>query len=139
MGKQESGVVHSRIKAGILAKKSKRLWHVAKGGVKMAIRKKDADKMKSLAREGKQISKIVAEDFPEYDYWDVYSEVYGSGEQSAQGVKWMITNRLNQLIAANAQDRQRIINELNELIWYLYDNYRSNQRKLENIRQVLGK
>jgi len=94
--------------------------------------------MKNLAREGKQISKISVEDFPEYDYWDIYSEVYGAGEQSAQGVKWMITNRLNQLVAANARDRQDIIDELNELIWYLYQNYRSNQRKLDNIRQVLG-
>ena len=105
----------------------------------MAIPKKDANRMKNLAREGKQISKIAAEDFPEYDYWDVYSEVYGAGEQSAQGVKWMITNRLNQLVAANSRDRQAIIDELNELVWYLYENYRSNQRKLDNIRQVLGK
>ena len=105
----------------------------------MAIPKKDANRMKNLAREGKQISKIAVEDFPEYDYWDVYSEVYGAGEQSAQGVKWMITNRLNQLVAADSRDRQDIINELNELVWYLYDNYRSNQRKLDSIRQVLGK
>jgi len=105
----------------------------------MAIPKKDANRMKNLAREGKQISKISAEDFPEYDYWDVYSEVYGAGEQSAQGVKWMITNRLNQLVAANSRDKQDIIDELNELIWYLYENYRSNQKKLDNIRQILGK
>lgn len=105
----------------------------------MGISKKDASKMKNLAREGKQISKIVLEDFPEYDYWDVYSEVYGAGEQSAQGVKWMITNRLNQLVEADSRDRQVIINELNELIWYLYDNHRRNQKKLGKIRQVLSK
>lgn len=104
----------------------------------MAISKKDADKMKNLTREGKQISKIVAEDFPEYDYWDVYSEVYGSGEYSARGVKRMITNRLNQLIQADAENRKRIIDEINDLVWYLYDNYKSSQIKLDSIRETLG-
>lgn len=104
----------------------------------MGIPKKDADKMKTLVREGKQISKIVAEDFPQYDYWDVYSEVHGAGEQSAQGIKWMITNRLNQLAAASTQTRQSIIDELNDLIWYLYENHKSNQRKLNEIRRILG-
>ena len=104
----------------------------------MPIPRRDTDKMRNLAREGKQISKIVAEDFPEYDYWDVYSEVYGHGEQSAQGVKWMITNRLNQLVGANTQSRQSIIDELNELIWYLYENYKDNQRKLDSVRQILS-
>lgn len=104
----------------------------------MGIPKKDADKMKTLVKEGKQISKIVAEDFPQYDYWEVYSEVYGAGEQSAQGIKWMITNRLNQLAAASTQTRQSIIDELNDLIWYLYENHKSNQRKLNDIRRILG-
>ena len=105
----------------------------------MTIPKRDSDKMKNLTREGKQIAKIVTEDFPEYDYWDVYSEVYGAGERSAPGVKKMITNRLNQLVGANAQNRQSIMDELNELIWYLYENYKSNQRKLNSIRQILSK
>jgi len=104
----------------------------------MVIPKKDSDKMKNLVREGKQIAKIAREDFPEYDYWDIYSEVYGSGEQSARGVKTMISNRLNQLLSADTQTRQSIINEVNDLIWYLYDNYKGNQRKLERIRSVLS-
>lgn len=104
----------------------------------MAIPKKDADKMKNLTREGKQISRIVVEDFPEYDYWDVYCEVYGSGEKSARAVKWMITNRLNQLAGATASDRRSIIDELHDLIWYLYENYKNNQKKLGSIRKILG-
>lgn len=104
----------------------------------MAIPKKDANKMKNLTREGKQISRIVVEDFPEYDYWDVYCVVYGSGGQSAQGIKWMITNRLKQLVGATAQDRQSIIDELHDLIWYLYENYKNNQKKLGIIRKTLG-
>ena len=38
----------------------------------MEITKADSQKMRRLAQEGKQISKIVAEDFPKLDYWDVY-------------------------------------------------------------------
>jgi hypothetical protein len=47
----------------------------------MAIEKSDSKKMQRLAQEGKTISKIVAEDFPQLDYWEVYFEVYGSGEK----------------------------------------------------------
>ena len=104
----------------------------------MIIPKKDLRKMKSLVKEGKQITKIVSEDFPQYDYWDILYQLYEAGAQSAQGVKWMITNRLNQLLNADAQTRKSIINEINDLTWYLYENYKDNQKKLENIRDVLG-
>lgn len=104
----------------------------------MAINKRDAEKMKNLVREGKQISRIVDEDFPQYDYWDVYYEVYGAGEQSAQGVKWMITKRLNQLSSVDTQERQRIVEEVGELVWYLYENYKISRRKLDSIRLDLG-
>ena len=105
----------------------------------MTIPRSDANRIKSLVREGKQITRIVDEDFPQYDYWDVYYEVHGSGEQSAQGVKWMITNRLNQLSLANTQERQSIVAEVSDLVWYLYDNYKNSQRKLASIRKVLSK
>ena len=104
----------------------------------MIIPKKDLRKMKSLVKEGKQITKIVSEDFPQYDYWDILYQLYEAGAQSAQGVKWMITNRLNQLLNADAQTRKSIINEINDLTWCLYENYKDNQKKLENIRDVLG-
>ncbi len=38
----------------------------------MTVVKKDSEKMKRLAQEGKQISKIQKEDFREYSYWDIY-------------------------------------------------------------------
>ncbi len=94
--------------------------------------------MKTLAKEGKQISKIVKEDFPKCDYWDVYWQINGAGEQSAQGVKKMITNRLNMLVAAKIQERKDIIEELKELTWYLYNNYKGNRAKLDGIREILG-
>ena len=105
----------------------------------MTITRSDANRMKTLVREGKRITRIVDEDFPQYEYWDVYYEVYGCGEQSAQGVKWMITNRLNQLSSASTQERQGIVVEIGDLVWYLYDNYKNSQRKLAGIRKILSK
>ncbi len=104
----------------------------------MPISKREAKEIKVLVDEGKQISRIVADDFPQYDYWDVYYEAYGSGGQSAQGVKWMITNRLNHLNSVDAEERQRIVEELSDLIRHLYDNYKSSQKKLEIIRKALA-
>ncbi len=64
----------------------------------MSISQSDSEKMQRLAQEGKQISKIVDEDFPGLDYFDVYFEVYNSGGQSSLGIKKTITNRLNALV-----------------------------------------
>jgi hypothetical protein len=104
----------------------------------MSINKKDSEKIITLAKEGKRISKIMEENFPEYEYWEIYSEVYGDGGQSALGVKRMIANRLNQLCEANKKERTQIIDELNDLIWFLYDNHKSNQKKLDTIRKALS-
>lgn len=105
----------------------------------MSIPKPEADKMRRLAKEGKQISKIVSDDFQGYDYWEVYLEVYGSGERSARGVKRMISTRLDALVGASAKaDRKLIVEELHDLVWHLYENHKSNQQKLEKIRAVLG-
>ena len=109
-----------------------------KRGLRMVIDKRDAVRMKTLVREGKRITRIIEEDFPRYDYWDVYHEVYGAGDQSAQGVKWMITNRLKRLQSANQAESQEIIDEISDLVWYLYNNYRLSQRKLDGIRKALG-
>jgi hypothetical protein len=103
------------------------------------LNKKDADVMVRLAREGKHISKIWAEDFPEYDYWEVYTEVYGAGERSSVGVKRMITARLNKLSSANKQkDREELIEEINELIFHLYSRYKDSQQKLNEIRSIIN-
>lgn len=104
----------------------------------MTISKADSEKMRRLAKEGKQISKILTEDFPALEYLDVYWEVYGSGGRSAQGVKRMITERLNSLISANKADRKAIVAEIDGLVWHLYSNHKQNQQKLEKLRKILG-
>ena len=104
----------------------------------MSITKKDSELMKRLVREGKQISKIVSENFPELTYWDVYVEVYGAGNRSAQGIKRMITTRLTKLESANKKERGELIEEINILVLDLYNNYRYNQKKMDKIRKALN-
>ena len=98
---------------------------------------KDAAKMRRLAQEGKPISKIVAEDFSHLDYWDVYIEVYGSGERSSRGIKKMISIRLNKLVDSNKAARRAIVSEFHDLVWHLYENHKTNQRTLAKIRKAL--
>ncbi len=96
--------------------------------------------MQVLAQEGKQISKIWENDFPEYEYWDIYEAVYGGGGKSALGVKRTIANRLITLSETRKKvERTEIIQEVEELVWHLYDSLKSSQRKLEAIRKTLDK
>jgi hypothetical protein len=105
----------------------------------MAVSKADSSKMQRLAQEGKQISKIAAEDFPKLNYWDVYFEVYSAGERSSRGIKRMITTRLNAMAASKSKSERSVIaNELHGLVWHLYENHKSNREKLSKIRSALG-
>jgi hypothetical protein len=72
----------------------------------MAIAKADSLKMQQLAREGKRITAILHDDFPKLTYWDVYIEVYGAGERSAQGIKRMITTRLRAMAASTSKSER---------------------------------
>jgi hypothetical protein len=101
------------------------------------ISKQDSARMRRLAQEGKQISRIVADDFPHLDYSDVYIEVYGAGERSSRGIKKMISIRLNKLVDAARPERRAIVEELHELVWHLYENHKTNQRKIDTIRKSL--
>ena len=80
--------------------------------------------MRRLAEEGKPISRIMSEDFPNVDYWDIYFFVYSGGHRSATGIKRMISNRLKSLQNANPSERQKIIKEIEDLVWYLYNNFK---------------
>ena len=104
----------------------------------MEITKADRKKMRDLAQEGKQISKIVAEDFPQFSYWDVYIEVRGDGGRSALGIKRMITNRINSVAESKiGAERAEIAEELKELVWQLYNNHKTSQTRLSQIREAL--
>jgi len=102
------------------------------------MKQKDSEKMIMLAKEGKSIAKIQREDFPEYSYEDVYIEVYGGGERGVQGVKSMMTARLNKLLTTLPSDEQaKIVEETRDLLTYLYAKHRDNQKKLEEVRKII--
>ncbi|GIO06270.1 hypothetical protein J31TS6_22980 [Brevibacillus reuszeri] len=99
---------------------------------------RDSEKIIRLAREGKQISKIWEEDFPNYDYWEIYVEVHAAGERSSLGIKRMITGRLNKLQTVNGTEREEIIQEIDDLVSHLYSRYKESQKKLDEIRGIIG-
>jgi len=102
--------------------------------------KKDKTAIQALAKEGKQLSKIMEQDFPEYEYWEIYEAVYDSGGKSALGVKRTIANRLNTLANTRKKDeRTEIIEEVEELVWHLYGSLKNSQQKLQAIRKALEK
>ena len=101
---------------------------------------KDKTSIQALAKEGKQISKIMEQDFPEYEYWEIYEAVYDGGGKSALGVKRTIANRLIALADTRKKDeRAEIIEEVEELVWHLYDSLKASQKKLDAIRKALDK
>lgn len=105
----------------------------------MTVTKAESKKMQSLAKEGKKIADIQKQDFPKFSYLDVYLEIYGTGGRGAIGVKRMITNRINVIAASKSKsERKEIAVELQELVWHLYNNHKSNQAKLAKIRETLG-
>ena len=92
-----------------------------------------------LAQEGKQISRIVAEDFPELDYEEVYSAAYRGGQPPAQGLMRMITTRLTRLKTARRSARAELVDEVHDMVRHLYRNHRTNAGKLNTIRKALDK
>ncbi|MEY8199280.1 MAG: hypothetical protein RPS47_08570 [Colwellia sp.] len=104
------------------------------------MNKKDQTAIRALAQEGKQISKIMEQDFPEFEYWEIYEAVHDGGGKSALGVKRTIANRLTTLSETRKKgERTEIIEEVEELVWHLYDSLKVSQKKLEAIRKALNK
>jgi len=104
------------------------------------MNKKDKTGIQALAQEGKQLSKIMEQDYPEYEYWEIYEAVHDGGGKSALGVKRTIANRLATLVeTGKRQEREDIIEEVEELVWHLYDSLKTSQQKLQAIRKALDK
>ena len=102
--------------------------------------KKDKAAIQALAKEGKQLTKIMEQDYPEYEYWEIYEAVHDGGGKSALGVKRTIANRLTTLTETRKKgERLEIIEEIEELVWHLYDSLKASQRKLDAIRKALDK
>lgn len=98
---------------------------------------KDVKRIRQLVGEGKNISKVMEEDFPKYGYWEIYNAAAEGDERSAMGVKRMIANRLKKLDGAAQAERDQFIEQLDDLVWNLYQRLKSNQKKLASIREIV--
>ncbi len=103
----------------------------------MSIDALASKQIKKLAKEGMLISHIWRNHYPKYEYSDIYLEVYGQGARSSLGTKRMITNRLKGLADLSPQEQEAVIEEIDELVSYIYNRYKESQKKLDKIRDVI--
>ena len=97
----------------------------------MELGKTEVDKVKQMAEEGHTIAQISKE--LGLDYWTVWDHA-----RSWRGAKWMITNRLNRLVKEKDQaERQKLRDEANECVKYLYDAGQRLGRKVDQARKTL--
>ena len=79
----------------------------------------------------------LAQDYPAYDYWEIYWTV---NDSSFLGKKRAITNRLNRLVTCRSKsEREVLADEAKALLNELYDALKGNSKKLIEIGRVLGK
>lgn len=91
------------------------------------------DEIKLQARNGKTIAQIGKE--LKVDYW----EVWNYAERSWQGTKWIITNRLKFLAKEDDPDiRERLANEADECVDYLFDQGKRMGRQIDRARKTLN-
>ena len=105
----------------------------------MTFNRKDRKKILRLVKEGKRISLIWREHFPKHDYLEVYNVACEAGEQSAIGAKRSISARLKKLSSTTGRtEKQRIIAQVSNLVYDLYENHKANQKKFDQLRKIIG-
>jgi hypothetical protein len=116
-----------------------RMIKIRETGVDML--EQDFDKIGELVKEGKHISKIQKDKFPQYDYRTVYCAVVQHEQRSSIGLKREITNRVKKLSKSNLRRDERIslCNEIDDRVEKLYRNYKTSFDKLQKIRDGLFK
>jgi hypothetical protein len=105
----------------------------------MAISKKDAKKMQRLAQEGKQISRIVQEDFPNLTWWDVRGVLEEAGTSSSLGLMREITGKLNKARKTVKKDKKLSddLSRVNNLARQLYERSKEDYKRLDRIRKAV--
>lgn len=102
----------------------------------MAIPKHELEEMNKLLSKGLTIADI-ARKYPQYEYGDVYWNV---NDYSLRGKKYKITGRLKKLeTSGDKAQRVRLVKEVKELVQGIYDQFKVNGKKLNDIGKVLAK
>ncbi len=105
----------------------------------MDISKKDAAKIQQLAQEGKQVSKIQKEDFPNLTWWDIRGVLEEAGTSSSLGLMREITGKLNKARETVNKDK-KLSNDLlrvNKLARQLYERGKEDYKRLDRIRKAV--
>jgi predicted urease superfamily metal-dependent hydrolase len=102
------------------------------------LEEKDQQKMIQLAKEGKPLVQIYREDFPDYDFWEVFDTIKDAGARGALSVKHEITTKLKKLPSQSKEEQEVVVKELDELVSYLYKGLQDNRKKLNKMRAILG-
>lgn len=102
----------------------------------MAIAEHDLEKINLLIEAGSNISE-VANQFPVYDYWEIY---WAADDYSLLGKKRMISNRLVKIREEeNNTNRNMLIDEIQDLFNDIYQISKKNGNKLIKMSQILSK
>ncbi|MCH8542303.1 MAG: hypothetical protein LAT61_01910 [Alcanivorax sp.] len=102
----------------------------------MSIQKHELDKMNEALRNGSTVAKI-AQKYKQYDYWEIYWAV---NDASILGKKRAITNRIKKIVSTRKkEDREVLAEEAKELLNELYDQLKSNSKKIVDIDRILRK
>ncbi len=100
----------------------------------MPIPESILEKMNELLKQGKTIAELQQK-YSDYDYWEIYWEV---DDYSFLGKKRMITNRLKKIrTETDVSERNRLIDEVEDLLNQLYDRLKRNSNKLIEIDRIL--
>ena len=99
----------------------------------------DRARIALLVEEGKSVTRIQEEDFPQYDYWEILFAAAEDGQRPAMGIKRMISNRLRDLEGAGRRERRELIAEISNLVSQLYRNHKAISRRLEGVRKALDR
>jgi hypothetical protein len=100
------------------------------------IKKAELEKMNEMLEKGSTFAEIQRK-FDKYDYWEIY---WKTNDYSFLGKKRMITNRINKIAKSRSpSERRKIAKETKEFLNELYDQLKTNSKKLIEIDHVLRK
>ena len=103
----------------------------------MAIPEETLKKMNEMLEHGSTIADIWRAHGRKYDYEEIYGSV---SNYSVLGAKRRITNRLNRLqYRLTKPERQQIVAEIKADLETVYNNAKSNGKKIANILKTLNK
>ena len=112
----------------------------------MKIKKAELEKMNEMLEKGSTFAEIqrkfdrinnITGAVKTYDYWEIY---WKTNDYSFLGKKRMITNRINKIAKSRSpSERRKIAKETKEFLNELYDQLKTNSKKLIEIDHVLRK